>query len=100
MPRPPSSSIPARGSPGPGPPGAGGGMARPPARGPARGAAGPAAVRREPVWSADIRSQPLPGYDEVLPGTDTPLAEAVWEQPYRAILAVDLPRLQGEDRQA
>ena len=65
-----------------------------------QGAAGTAAVRREPVWSADIRSQPLPGYDEVLPGTDTPLAEAVWEQPYRAILAVDLPRLQGEDRQA
>jgi GAF domain-containing protein len=53
-----------------------------------QGAAGLAAVRRAPVWSADIAADPLPGYAEEVLGDGRSLAAVVEKNAYRAVLAI------------
>ena len=55
---------------------------------PGQGAAGTAAERRVPVWSADVLAKPLPGYDEVEEQSGMVLGALVREHDYRGILAV------------
>jgi len=55
-----------------------------------QGAAGSAALQRQPVFSPDVRAQPLPLYDEAWEEEGTTLREVVLRRGYRAILAVPL----------
>ena len=55
-----------------------------------QGAAGAAALRREPVWSPDVSVQPLPGYQEEVPGSAEPLGERVRTLAYRGMLGIPL----------
>jgi signal transduction histidine kinase len=55
-----------------------------------QGAAGSAALRRQPVFSPDIRHQPLPMYDELWEEAGITLKEVVRQRGYRAILSVPL----------
>ena len=55
-----------------------------------QGAAGSAALRREPVFSPDVRSQPLPMYDELWDEVGMTLKDVVQRRGYRAIIAVPL----------
>jgi GAF domain-containing protein/anti-sigma regulatory factor (Ser/Thr protein kinase) len=52
-----------------------------------QGAAGSAALRLEPVWSADLLEDPLPGYEDP-PGPGVPLGPLIRNPVYRAILGV------------
>jgi signal transduction histidine kinase/ActR/RegA family two-component response regulator len=54
------------------------------------GAAGTAGLRREPVYSPDIETDPLPGCDEFWEEAGTTLREVVRRRGHRAILAVPL----------
>jgi len=53
-----------------------------------QGAAGMAAIRRAPVWSADIAAHPLPGYDDAALDDGRLLAAVVANNAYRAVLAI------------
>jgi signal transduction histidine kinase len=53
-----------------------------------QGAAGCAALRREPVWSADVREHPLPGFDDVHEASGVLLGGIAIKHGFRAILAV------------
>ena len=53
-----------------------------------QGAAGMAASRRVPVWSADIEVNPLPGYDDEAVGDGRSLGAVVSKNGYRAVLAI------------
>ena len=53
-----------------------------------QGAVGAAVLRREAYWSADVRAQPLPRWDEPAAGGGRPLGELAADQAFRAILAV------------
>jgi len=55
-----------------------------------QGAAGSAALRREPVFSPDVRRQPLPMYDELWDEVGITLKDVVQRRGYRAIIAVPL----------
>jgi GAF domain-containing protein len=47
-----------------------------------------AAIRRAPVWSADIAAHPLPGYDDAALDDGRLLAAVVATNAYRAVLAI------------
>jgi GAF domain-containing protein/ActR/RegA family two-component response regulator/anti-sigma regulatory factor (Ser/Thr protein kinase) len=53
-----------------------------------QGAAGDAALRLKPVWSADVLEQSLPGYDELHEPSRMPLGELICKLGFRAVLAV------------
>jgi GAF domain-containing protein/ActR/RegA family two-component response regulator len=53
-----------------------------------QGAAGAAALARVPIGSADVLTDPLPGYDVVQEEAGIPLREVVRKHGYRGILAV------------
>jgi GAF domain-containing protein/anti-sigma regulatory factor (Ser/Thr protein kinase) len=59
-----------------------------------QGAAGSAALRLEPVWSADLLEDPLPGYEDPVPGHEdpsepgVPMGRLTRDPVYRAILGV------------
>jgi GAF domain-containing protein/ActR/RegA family two-component response regulator len=53
-----------------------------------QGAAGSAALRRVPMWSADVLTDPLPGYDEVHDQSGMLLGTLILKYGYRGILAV------------
>ena len=55
-----------------------------------QGAAGTAAVTHAPVWSADVLSQPLPGYDLPVDEVGTSFGEAIRGHGYRGILGVPI----------
>jgi len=51
-------------------------------------AAGCAALRLEPVWSADVHEHPLPGYGQLHEQSGMLLGSVVTKQGYRGVLAV------------
>ena len=53
-----------------------------------QGAAGTAALTRGPVWSADVLTQPPPGYDQLQREAGVPIRELVHRYGYRSVLAV------------
>ncbi len=53
-----------------------------------QGAAGAAAVRLSPVWSADVLAQPLPGFDDTLEGAAMSLDELGRRHNFRGVLGV------------
>jgi PAS domain S-box-containing protein len=55
-----------------------------------QGAAGSAALSRQPVFSPDIREQPMPAYDERVEGGELTVREHAERIGFRAVLAVPL----------
>ncbi|MEK7445681.1 MAG: GAF domain-containing protein, partial [candidate division NC10 bacterium] len=55
-----------------------------------QGAAGTAAVTHAPVWSADVLSQPLPGYDLPVDEVGMTFGQAIRRHDYRGILGVPI----------
>ena len=53
-----------------------------------QGAAGAAAARLAPVWSADVLAQPLPGFDEALEASGMSLGELARRYDFRGVLGV------------